>query len=82
MRLRAQAYHVHRTCTRIKLMDVATDKAMHSHEVRPPVSDVGFQDEVSAYGMTAFAGGINNDWTVEIERATGATENRASARGR
>jgi dolichyl-phosphate-mannose-protein mannosyltransferase len=63
-------------------MDVATDKAMHSHEVRPPVSDVGFQDEVSAYGMTAFAGGINNDWTVEIERATGATENRASARGR
>ncbi|KAJ8594539.1 hypothetical protein M405DRAFT_838477 [Rhizopogon salebrosus TDB-379] len=82
MRLRGQAYHVHRTCTRIKLRDVATDKAMHSHEVHPPVSDVGFQDEVSAYGMTGFAGGINNDWTVEIERATGATENRASARGR
>jgi dolichyl-phosphate-mannose-protein mannosyltransferase len=54
--------------TRIKLRDVATDKAMHSHEVRPLISDVGFQDEVSAYGMTGFAGSINNDWTVEIEK--------------
>ncbi|KAJ8594799.1 hypothetical protein M405DRAFT_878538 [Rhizopogon salebrosus TDB-379] len=54
--------------TRIKLRDVVTDKAVHSHDVRPPVSDVDLQDEVSAYG-----------WTIEIERATGVTGSRASA---
>jgi dolichyl-phosphate-mannose-protein mannosyltransferase len=54
--------------TRIKLRHVVTDKAMHSHEVRPPVSDVDFQNEVSAYGMAGFAGDINDDWIVEIEK--------------
>jgi dolichyl-phosphate-mannose-protein mannosyltransferase len=54
--------------SRIKLRHIVTDKAMHSHEVRPPVSDVDFQNEVSAYGMTGFAGDINDDWIVEIEK--------------
>ncbi|KAJ8583501.1 glycosyltransferase family 39 protein [Rhizopogon salebrosus TDB-379] len=54
--------------TRIKLRHVVTDKAMHSHEVRPPVSDVDFQNEVSAYGMAGFAGDVNDDWIVEIEK--------------
>ena len=52
----------------IKLRHIVTDKALHSHEVRPPVSDVDFQNEVSAYGMTGFAGDINDDWIVEIEK--------------
>ncbi|KAG9316967.1 glycosyltransferase family 39 protein [Chiua virens] len=51
----------------IKLRHITTDKALHSHEVRPPVSDVDFQNEVSAYGMTGFEGDINDDWVVVID---------------
>jgi dolichyl-phosphate-mannose-protein mannosyltransferase len=51
---------------RIKLRHVETDKALHSHDVRPPVSDVDFQNEVSAYGMAGFAGDANDDWIFEI----------------
>jgi dolichyl-phosphate-mannose--protein O-mannosyl transferase len=63
--------------TRTKLRDVMTDEAMHSHEVRPLVSDVGFQDEVSAYGMTGFASDINDDWIAEIEK--GESGDKASS---
>ncbi|KAG8218174.1 glycosyltransferase family 39 protein, partial [Butyriboletus roseoflavus] len=50
----------------IKLRHITTDKALHSHEVRPPVSDVDFQNEVSAYGATGYEGDINDDWVVVI----------------
>lgn len=53
---------------RVKLRHIQTDKALHSHDVRPPVSDVDFQNEVSAYGMAGFAGDTNDDWYVEIEK--------------
>ncbi|GLB33233.1 hypothetical protein LshimejAT787_0101175 [Lyophyllum shimeji] len=53
--------------TRIKLLHLTTEKRLHSHDVRPPVSDVDFQNEVSAYGMPGFAGDANDDWYVEIE---------------
>ena len=53
---------------RIKLRHIATDKHLHSHDIRPPVSDVDFQNEVSAYGMPGFAGDANDDWFVEIEK--------------
>ncbi|KAG6375220.1 glycosyltransferase family 39 protein [Boletus reticuloceps] len=53
--------------SRIKLRHISTDKALHSHEVRPPVSDVDFQNEVSAYGMTGYAGDVNDDWVVVID---------------
>lgn len=52
--------------TRIKLRHTATDKSLHSHDFRPPVSDVDFQQEVSAYGMAGFVGDANDDWIVEI----------------
>ncbi|KAF8919457.1 glycosyltransferase family 39 protein [Mucidula mucida] len=52
---------------KIRLRHTSTDKALHSHDVRPPVSDVDFQNEVSAYGMNGFEGDINDDWIVEIE---------------
>lgn len=52
--------------SRIKLRHISTDKALHSHEVRPPVSDVDFQNEVSGYGMTGFTGDLNDDWVVVI----------------
>lgn len=54
--------------SRIKLRHIVTDKALHSHDVRPSVSDVDFQNEVSAYGMSGFAGDLNDDWIVEIVR--------------
>jgi len=53
---------------RLKFRHVSTEKHLHSHDIRPPVSDVDFQNEVSAYGMDGFAGDANDDWTVEIEQ--------------
>ncbi|KIM79512.1 glycosyltransferase family 39 protein [Piloderma croceum F 1598] len=53
---------------RIKLRHIETDKALHSHDVRPPVSDVDFQNEVSAYGMAGFIGDANDDWYLEIAK--------------
>lgn len=52
--------------SRIRLRHIVTDKALHSHDVRPPVSDVDFQNEISAYGMSGFTGDLNDDWVVEI----------------
>jgi dolichyl-phosphate-mannose-protein mannosyltransferase len=52
--------------TRIKLRHASTEKHLHSHDHRPPVSDVDFQNEVSAYGMKGFIGDANDDWIVEI----------------
>ncbi|KAJ6544250.1 glycosyltransferase family 39 protein [Mycena capillaripes] len=51
---------------RVKFEHITTSKRLHSHDYRPPVSDVDFQNEVSAYGMPGFAGDANDDWWVEI----------------
>ncbi|TDL15830.1 glycosyltransferase family 39 protein [Rickenella mellea] len=56
-----------RPFAQIKLQHLATDKRLHSHDFRPPVSDVDFQNEVSAYGAPGFAGDANDNWIVEIE---------------
>ncbi|KIY68208.1 glycosyltransferase family 39 protein [Cylindrobasidium torrendii FP15055 ss-10] len=57
---------------KIRLRHPSTFKALHSHDHRPPISDVDFQNEVSAYGngMPDFAGDANDDWIVEIEHGT------------
>ncbi|EKM59006.1 glycosyltransferase family 39 protein [Phanerochaete carnosa HHB-10118-sp] len=52
--------------SRIKLRHLTTEKSLHSHDYRPPVSDVDFQQEVSGYGMPGFVGDANDDWIVEI----------------
>ncbi|ESK87818.1 glycosyltransferase family 39 protein [Moniliophthora roreri MCA 2997] len=52
---------------RIRLRHIATEKNLHSHDVRPPVSDVDFQNEVSGYGFPGFEGDGNDDWFVEID---------------
>ncbi|KAI0688800.1 glycosyltransferase family 39 protein [Cerioporus squamosus] len=52
--------------TRVKLRHIQTDKSLHSHDIRPPVSDVDFQQEVSGYGIPGYAGDTNDDWVVEI----------------
>jgi len=56
--------------TRVKLRHVSTEKNLHSHDFRPPVSEVDFQNEVSAYGLPGFAGDMNDDWVVEIEKGS------------
>ncbi|KAF9027092.1 glycosyltransferase family 39 protein [Hymenopellis radicata] len=63
----AEPIHYVSNGAKIRLRHISTEKALHSHDVRPPVSDVDFQNEVSAYGMTGFEGDINDDWIVEIE---------------
>ena len=55
------------TGARVKLRHVLTQMHLHSHDIRPPVSDVDFQNEVSGYGMPGFAGDANDEWIVEIE---------------
>ena len=52
---------------RIKLFHISTERRVHSHDHRPPVSDVDFQNEVSAYGATNFDGDANDDWIVEFD---------------
>ena len=54
--------------TRVKIRHVQTDKSLHSHDMRPPVSDVDFQQEVSGYGIPGYAGDTNDDWIVEIHQ--------------
>jgi len=42
------------TGSRIRLEHKITNKRLHSHDVRPPVSDVEFQNEVSGYGFEGY----------------------------
>lgn len=53
---------------RVKLRHVQTEKSLHSHDIRPPVSDVEFQNEVSGYGIPGYSGDANDDWIVEIHK--------------
>ena len=63
---------------KLRLLHLTTSKRLHSHEVRPPVSDVDFQNEVSAYGMPNFAGDANDDWILEIDQ--GDSRDRESSK--
>jgi len=56
--------------TRVKLRHITTEKCLHSHDHRPPVSDVDFQNEVSGYGIPGFVGDANDEWVVEIVKGT------------
>jgi dolichyl-phosphate-mannose-protein mannosyltransferase len=50
----------------IKLLHVATSRRLHSHDVRPPVTEAEWQNEVSAYGYEGFEGDANDYFRVEI----------------
>ena len=50
----------------IRLVHVETEKRLHSHDYRPPISDVDFQNEASAYGAPGFLGDANDNWIVEV----------------
>jgi dolichyl-phosphate-mannose-protein mannosyltransferase len=63
-----QPLHLIHTGQRVKLRHITTSKHLHSHDIRPPVSDVDFQNEVSGYGMPGYPGDMNDDWYVEIHQ--------------
>ena len=50
----------------IKLYHVMTHRRIHSHDVRPPITEADWQNEVSAYGYDGFAGDANDLFRVEI----------------
>ena len=51
----------------VRLEHITTQKRLHSHNIRPPVSDVDWQHEVSGYGFPGFSGDANDNWVIEIE---------------
>ncbi|KAK8023598.1 Dolichyl-phosphate-mannose--protein mannosyltransferase 1 [Apiospora rasikravindrae] len=50
----------------IRMYHMQTHRRLHSHDVRPPVSEAEWQNEVSAYGYEGFAGDANDLFRVEI----------------
>ncbi|KAL9122204.1 MAG: hypothetical protein Q9187_001239 [Circinaria calcarea] len=53
----------------IKLYHITTDRRLHSHDVRPPVSEAEWQNEASAYGYEGFEGDANDLFRVEIVKS-------------
>ncbi|KAM3432753.1 hypothetical protein MY4824_006388 [Beauveria thailandica] len=52
--------------TVLRLFHIPTFRRLHSHDVRPPVSEHDWQNEVSAYGYEGFEGDANDYFKVEI----------------
>lgn len=50
----------------IKLNHAMTNRRLHSHEEKPPVTEADWQQEVSAYGYDGFEGDANDLFKVEI----------------
>jgi len=50
----------------VKLYHLTTNRRLHSHDVRPPVTEADWQNEVSAYGYEGFEGDANDYFRVEI----------------
>ncbi|KAK9777272.1 putative Dolichyl-phosphate-mannose--protein mannosyltransferase [Seiridium cardinale] len=50
----------------IRLYHISTHRRLHSHDVRPPVTEADWQNEVSAYGYEGFPGDANDLFRVEI----------------
>ncbi|KAF9927583.1 hypothetical protein FBU30_003048 [Linnemannia zychae] len=50
----------------IRLYHVSTDKRLHSHDHKPPMTEDENHFEVSGYGYKGFSGDANDEWRVEI----------------
>ncbi|CAK7562991.1 MAG: Dolichyl-phosphate-mannose--protein mannosyltransferase 1 [Sporothrix epigloea] len=50
----------------LRLFHPSTHRRLHSHDVRPPVTEAEWQNEVSAYGYEGFDGDANDYFRVEI----------------
>ncbi|KAF1832746.1 dolichyl-phosphate-mannose-protein mannosyltransferase 1 [Decorospora gaudefroyi] len=53
----------------IRLYHITTDRRLHSHDVRAPVSEAEWQNEVSAYGYKGFDGDANDLFRIEIVKS-------------
>ncbi|KAI9495812.1 protein O-D-mannosyltransferase [Zychaea mexicana] len=54
----------------VRLEHVSTSpRKLHSHDETPPMTDVEYHKEVSAYGFPNFEGDANDFWRVDIEGA-------------
>ncbi|PVI02318.1 glycosyltransferase family 39 protein [Periconia macrospinosa] len=53
----------------IKLYHITTDRRLHSHDQRPPVTEADWQNEVTAYGYEGFEGDANDFFRVEIVKS-------------
>ncbi|CAI6086799.1 unnamed protein product [Clonostachys chloroleuca] len=63
----------------LRLYHVNTHRRLHSHDVRPPVTEADWQNEVSAYGYEGFEGDANDFFRVEIvkkQSKSGAAQQR------
>ncbi|KAF2641716.1 PMT-domain-containing protein [Massarina eburnea CBS 473.64] len=52
----------------LRLYHITTDRRLHSHDVRAPVTEAEWQNEVSAYGYDGFEGDANDFFRVEIAK--------------
>ncbi|OBR05889.1 Dolichyl-phosphate-mannose-protein mannosyltransferase [Colletotrichum higginsianum IMI 349063] len=50
----------------VRLYHMPTFRRLHSHDVRPPVTEADWQNEVSAYGYEGFEGDANDLFKIEI----------------
>ncbi|KAF9909488.1 hypothetical protein EC991_008470 [Linnemannia zychae] len=50
----------------IRLMHITTNKRLHSHDHKPPMTEDENHFEVSGYGYKDFPGDANDEWRVEI----------------
>lgn len=50
----------------IRLYHTTTNRRLHSHDHRPPVTEADWQQEVTAYGYEGFEGDANDYFRVEI----------------
>lgn len=53
----------------IRLYHQPTHRRLHSHDVRPPITEADWQNEVSAYGFEGFEGDANDFFRVEIVKS-------------
>lgn len=67
---------------KVRFEHITTEKRLHSHDIRPPISEVDFQNEVSAYGFPGFAGDANDDFFVELSKETRGGRDKRLARKR
>ncbi|KAJ1657569.1 hypothetical protein IWQ61_003048 [Dispira simplex] len=50
----------------VRFVHTGTDRRLHSHDVRGPISQADYENEVSGYGWKGFAGDANDHWRIEI----------------
>ncbi|KAK2612600.1 Dolichyl-phosphate-mannose--protein mannosyltransferase 1 [Conoideocrella luteorostrata] len=53
----------------LRLYHQPTSRRLHSHDVRPPITEADWQNEVSAYGYEGFEGDANDFFRVEIVKS-------------